>query len=206
MDYADMPTKELVDRHNELAALTGDNQVASWKKSKSLLVDRIREMEGRLGENTPELEDDTDESIDAIAEATDDEFERAMAGEPVSVPDEAQAALETITDAERETLETDDRPTRTIREASLDWLCHVDHYEDKTKKSGPDNRVPADHSQARSVGLPYLSIIDAIKEEFPGAQTSVACLRWYAVKVRVEEFGYEGYKLVQRRPRAKPSK
>lgn len=204
MDYADMPTKELVDRHNELAALTGDNQVASWTKSKSLLVDRIREMEGRLGENTPELEDD-----ELVSVSVDSETFARLDG-PAEQPEGETIPDEEDLDEDGEPLETrevsDDQSTRTIREASLDWLCHVDHYEDKTKKSGPDNRVPADHPQARSVGLPYLSIIDAIKEEFPGAQTSVACLRWYVVKVRVEEFGYEGYKLVQRRPRAKPSK
>ena len=97
----------------------------------------------------------------------------------------------------------DKKPERTIRIAALELMCQVQYYEDKTEKSSPDNRVPADHKNARSVGLPYLDIIDLIKEEFPDAQTSVACLRWYAVKARVEEFGYEGYKLVSRRPRAK---
>jgi hypothetical protein len=98
-----------------------------------------------------------------------------------------------------------EEPARTIRVASLELMCQVDYYEDKTKKPGPDNRVPADHPNARSVGLPYLDIIDLIKDEFPGAKTSAACLRWYAVKARVEEFGYEGYRLVSRRPRAKKS-
>lgn len=95
---------------------------------------------------------------------------------------------------------------KTIREASLDLLCHADYYEDKTKASTSDNVVDASHPNARSVGLPYLEIIERLKEMFPDAQTSVACLRWYAVKVRAEEFGYEGYKLAQRRPRAKPKK
>lgn len=95
---------------------------------------------------------------------------------------------------------------RTIRETALDLLCTVDYFEDKTQRSSPDNRVKSDHPEARSVGLPYLTIIDEIKAQFPDAQTSVACLRWYAVKVRAEEFGYEGYRLAQRRPRAKPVK
>ena len=93
----------------------------------------------------------------------------------------------------------------TIVAASLKWLCHVEYYEDSTKKSSEDNRVSANHPKARSVGLPYLEIIERIKEEFPGCDTSVACLRWYSVKVRAAEFGYEGYRLCQRRPRAKPS-
>lgn len=93
----------------------------------------------------------------------------------------------------------------TIREVALQLLGEVVYYEDKAKKSSPDNVVEADHPNARSVGIPYLEIIDRIKQQFPEAQTSVACLRWYAVKVRAEEFGYEGYRLAQRRPRAKPS-
>lgn len=88
----------------------------------------------------------------------------------------------------------------------MDLLCHVDYYEDRTKASSADNRVAADHPQARSVGLPYLEIVRRVRDEFPGANTSVACLRWYSVKMRVEEFGYEGYRLAQRRPRARPSK
>lgn len=122
---------------------------------------------------------------------------------------EKKAAAKKAADAARKQQdleeEKDEKPARTIRVASLELMCQVDYYEDKTKKPGPDNRVPADHPNARSVGLPYLDIIDLIKDEFPGAETSVACLRWYAVKARVEEFGYEGYRLVSRRPRAKKS-
>ena len=97
-----------------------------------------------------------------------------------------------------------DKPGRTIREAALGLLCAVDYYEDRSKDSGPDNVVEAGHEDARGVGLPYDEIIRRIKEEFPECKTTVACLRWYSVKVRVEEFGYEGLRLPQRRPRAKP--
>lgn len=98
----------------------------------------------------------------------------------------------------------DGSPRRTIRDASLDLLCHVAYYEDKTRKPSDENRVPSDHKNARSVGIAYDEIIRRIQEEFPGCQTSVACLRWYAVKVRVEERGYEGLRLPQRRPRVRP--
>ena len=90
---------------------------------------------------------------------------------------------------------------KTIRQTALDLLCHVEYHEDRNKDIGPANRVPEGTKGARSVGLPYLEIIRRIKEEHPGANTSVACLRWYAVKMRAEEFGFEGYKLAQRRPR-----
>lgn len=95
---------------------------------------------------------------------------------------------------------------QTIRKTALDLLCQVDYHEDKNKKASLDNRLQGDDKNARSVGLPYLDIIASIRDRFPNSQTSVACLRWYAVKIRAEEFGYEGSKLAQRRPRARPNK
>lgn len=90
----------------------------------------------------------------------------------------------------------------TIRDAALALLCQVAYYEDKTKKSSPDNRVDPSEKTARSVGLPYNTIVEAVRAQFPGAKTSLACLRWYCVKVRVNEHGFTGYVLPQRRPRA----
>ncbi len=104
--------------------------------------------------------------------------------------------------------EEDEKPARTIRSAAVELLCHVDHYEDRDKPSGPDNVVAGDYKGARSVGLPYDRIIALVKEEFSAVkcETTVACLRWYAVKIRVEEHGYEGLRLPQRRPRVKSRK
>ena len=97
--------------------------------------------------------------------------------------------------------------TRTIRSAAIDLLCHVDFYEDRHKKSGDDNRLEEFNDKAsRTVGLAYDEVIRRITAEFPDCQTTVACLRWYSVKIRVEEHGYEGLRLPQRRPRVKPSK
>ncbi len=101
------------------------------------------------------------------------------------------------------------KPARTIRQAAIELLCHVDRHEDRDKPSGPDNFVDEDYKGARSVGLPYDQIIRRIKEEFlplGKCETTVACLRWYAVKIRVEEHGYEGLRLPQRRPRVKSKK
>ncbi len=95
---------------------------------------------------------------------------------------------------------------RPIREAALELLCEVVRYEDRNRPASSDNIVEADVDGARSVGVPYDEIIDAIRDEFPDCETTVACLRWYAVKVRVEEFGYEGLRLPQRRPRVKVAK
>jgi len=198
-ELSNMTNKELVAVHNDLATQCGANDLKAWKKSKDLLIEKIEQLREQV-EAEPL---DTDESIDTIAEATDDEFERAMAGEPVAVPEEAQAALDTLTNDEAETLEADDKPKRTIKAASVELLCAVSHYEDRDAKPGTTT-VEATDPKAHSVGFGYDEIIDRLMEEFPDASTSVACLRWYAVKIRVGEHGYEDLRLPQRRPRAKP--
>lgn len=107
---------------------------------------------------------------------------------------------------EQQDLKTDKGKDKgpTIREVSLNLLCEVAFHEDRLRPSSDENRVGADHPHARSVGLPYDEIIRRIKEAFPSCKTTVACLRWYAVKVRVEEIGYENLRLPGRRPRVKP--
>lgn len=92
-------------------------------------------------------------------------------------------------------------PRPTIRAFALELLCEVAHHEDRTKDPAEDNVVAQDAEGARTVGLPYDTIIEKIKERFPECNTSIACLRWYAVKVRAEEYGYEDLRLPQRRPR-----
>lgn len=89
----------------------------------------------------------------------------------------------------------------TIRDAALALLCEVVYYEDKAQKASPENRIDGSAKNARSVGLAYDTIVRRVREQFPGAKTSLACLRWYCVKVRVGEHGFTGYVLPQRRPR-----
>lgn len=76
----------------------------------------------------------------------------------------------------------------TIRETALRLLCHV-------VSVGQDKRT---------TGLPYDCIVESIRRLFPESKTTRACLRWYAVKVRVGETDYEQWRLVQRRPRSLP--
>jgi hypothetical protein len=75
----------------------------------------------------------------------------------------------------------------TIRETSLKLLCHVERI---------------DTTDNRSVGLTYEDIEKTVRHLFPDGKTSVACLRWYAVKVRADEKGYEDWVLPQKRPRS----
>ncbi len=125
------------------------------------------------------------------------ELDTAPAAEP------APEATEEISADDAKPGDVPEQSARTIRAAAMELLCHVEYHEDRKVKSGPDNVVDEGHKAARSVGIPYDEIIHRIKAEFPDCQTTVACLRWYSVKIRVEELGYEGLRLPQRRPRAK---
>ena len=178
-------TKELIEIFNNLTA--GD-LLKNWKKSKALLIAKIEDLEYvPAATETPILDICKDTEADQLPPLTSDElsfFEEAEA--EVEVPEVAEV------------------PKITIRELAITLMCKVTHFEDKMKKSGEDNVVDADHVNARSVGLPYNEVIDGIKAVFPDSNTSIACLRWYAVKVRGEEGpGYEGFRLCQRRPRVK---
>lgn len=189
MTYDEMIEKtnaQLVEFHNELAAnLEGVEALKNWKQAKTKLIERIEGLQAQIADAEIDAEDDdelTSVTVNSETfEQTDTPTEEPQ-GEPI--PEE--------------------EPKRTIKAASVDLLCHVAYYEDRDEKSSDDNRVDADHPKARSVGLAYDEIIRRIQEEFDGCNTSVACLRWYSVKIRVEEHGYEGLKLPQRRPRAKP--
>lgn len=45
----------------------------------------------------------------------------------------------------------------------------------KTKGTDPKSKRP--------LGLPYAEILDKVQKKFPGAETSLNCLRWYATKM-----------------------
>lgn len=79
-----------------------------------------------------------------------------------------------------------DQKGSTIKETCLNLLCFE-------RGKGEDGRT---------YGYSYYEILEIVRRLHPGCKTSAACLRWYAVKVRAEEHGYEGRRLVQRRPRS----
>ena len=76
-------------------------------------------------------------------------------------------------------------PTETIKELSCRLLCEVDHV----------------NEEGRTVGRPYLDILDDIIKQRPGVNTSLNCLRWYAGKIRSQFNGYQQYELPQIRAR-----
>lgn len=77
------------------------------------------------------------------------------------------------------------------------------------KEKGPVIRVVAEglllevvtHDEdGRPYGHSYETVLDRIRQQFDGAKTTVACLRWYAVHMR------ERGEKVPNRPRAQPAK
>lgn len=85
---------------------------------------------------------------------------------------------------------------RTVRRRALELL--------EARVKGPDGRPMIDQD-GRSIGLKYKEVLEIIQQEFPEASTSVACLRWYVVHLRMDanDEGKPWPDLPQIRPRAK---
>lgn len=174
-----MTNKELVEIYNAIA----DKPIAAWKGKKTVLIEKIEALKADIFENGL----DTENCSETVSE--------------VDTDNAASDVAEETTEAAPVTVATGSEPT--IRATAIELLCYVAYYENKDEKASDENRVSADHPSARSVGLPYNEVLDGIMIVFPEAKTSVACLRWYSVKIRGEELGYEGLRLCQRRPRVK---
>ncbi len=178
-DLSALPTKELIGIHNGLGP---DIPISSWKKAKGLLIGRIETLQSAVPDPVPTVP----KNVVAV---------KATEETPVSDVKPKPAKKR--------------KYHRTIRQASVELLCLVEYSEDKTQPYGPDNvlaSVVALDKDHQTVGLPYDEIIRRIQDEFDGCETSVACLRWYAVKIRAGEQDYENLRLPQRRPRVKPKR
>ncbi len=187
MELNTLTNKELVGIHN---GMNPDKPLNTWKGKKTVLVDRIETLRAGIAKqdslnHEPEEHRSDEPEDDVISEATEQE--------PIDVVEPEQ---------------TGKQPGRTIRATAMDLLMVRQYYEDKTKKPGPDNRVERTiGNNARGVGLPYNEVLAKIHEAFPDCKTTVACLRWYMVKIVAEEFGYEDQPWQNmRRPRSKPRK
>lgn len=80
------------------------------------------------------------------------------------------------------------RSSLTIKDLSTELLLTVDYEDDRTK---------------RRVGLPYDEILRRIKKQFPQADTTDKCLRWYAVHLNREPDVRMPYRPRRRTPKKK---
>ncbi len=173
----DLSTKELVGIHN---GLNPGGPLTGWKSGKPALIKRIQALRRKTKKEAPR---------------------RSRTASAAKSTPKSTAKPRARTGSRKAT----GKPrSRTIRAAAIELLCETVSYENRDKPVGSDNVVTKGSRHATSVGIPYDEIIRRIKAEFLDCATTVACLRWYAVKIRVEEHGYEGLRLPQRRPRVKP--
>lgn len=97
-------------------------------------------------------------------------IEKLRTSEPESVSvvkpvDATPKPVEVPVEDETDQKTTGNEPERTIRAAAIEHLCHVAFYEDRGKKSSPENVVDEGDKGARTVGIAYDEIIDRIKQE-----------------------------------------
>jgi len=88
-------------------------------------------------------------------------------------------------------------PKGAIKRKAVELLCEVVGQVDR--KTGKPTES-TDFLDVYTVGHPYKAVLALLLEEFPEAKTTLGCLRWYAVKLRNSEEGYEGHTLPQKRP------
>ncbi len=170
-----MTSTELVGIYNGLNPI---KPIKQWKGTKKVLLERIKRLDKDVNGKAPKT----------VSVAANSKAPKKTTAAKLASKTKPEATV---------------KPTRTIRATAIELLCHVEFYEDRDKKADKGNVVAETNKQARSVGIAYDEIICHIKAEFPDCKTTVACLRWYSVKIRVEELGYENLRLPQRRPRAK---
>ena len=83
---------------------------------------------------------------------------------------------------------------------TCELLCQIDYYEDKTKFPHSSNRVGSEHPNAGSVGLPYKTILNILRKEFPYAKINCMSPSYYAHAI-MNDVQYDKWKMPRRRPR-----
>lgn len=168
---------DIAARHNELSGKAADPKSLA-KRGKAKLLEQIKSME------------------DAAAAAK--AVEMGASPEAVEEAKEQPNGLAHLLKQMQESKEKKDaKPPKAKKEPK------------PKKEKGPVIRVVAEglllevthkDEDGRPYGHSYETVLDRIREQFDGAKTTVACLRWYAVHMR------ERGEKVPNRPRAQPAK
>ncbi|MFL9499180.1 hypothetical protein ACJMQP_03900 [Rhodopseudomonas palustris] len=95
-------------------------------------------------------------------------------------------------------------PRTPIRTLQLQLLAIVDHFEHRRTgevftPAQAEKLSPAARAQLLSVGLPYETILAKVREEFPGARTTLQSIRRAASNARGGFIGYDA-ELPHKRP------
>lgn len=168
-------------RHNELSGKNADPKNLA-KRGKGKLLEQIKQMEdAKAAEAIAAAAASLGASLEAIEEAKEQ-------------PNGLAHLLKQMQDAKDK---KDAKPPKAKKEPK------------PKKEKGPVIRVVAEglllevthkDEDGRPYGHAYETVLERIREQFDGAKTTVACLRWYAVHMR------ERGEKVPNRPRAQPAK
>lgn len=195
---------ELVEIYNKLAEGTRNAQIGSWKQAKEGLVNRILGL--GYAEKSYDITDlRTEEAVETPVDLSDPTVgtnEPDLTGEEIWEPVATKSNKPTKPKPTKPKSD-DDAPQRTIKQACVELLCVVDHYENR--ETGKRDDGP-NFTNCRSVGLSYAEILRRLKDEFPDCTTKAESLRWYAVKMRTGEHGFSGHVLPQKRPQERTPK
>ena len=171
---------DIAARHNELSG-KGSDPKSLAKRGKAKLLEQIKSMEDAKAAEAAA-------ALGAPAEKIEEAKEQ---------PNGLAMLLKQMQDAKDK---KDAKPTKPKAK---------DKPKKEKKEKGPVIRhvaeallleVVSHDEDKRPYGHSYETVLDRIREQFDGAKTTVACLRWYAVHMR------ERGEKVPNRPRAQPAK
>lgn len=174
---------DIAARHNELSGKGADPKSLA-KRGKAKLLEQIKSMEDA-------------KAAEAIAAAA------ASLGASLEAIEEAKEQPNGLAHLLKQMQDAKDK-----KDAKPKGKAEPKAKKEK-KEKGPVIRVVAEalllevisHDEdGRPYGHAYETVLDSIREQFDGAKTTVACLRWYAVHMR------ERGEKVPNRPRAQPAK
>lgn len=168
---------DIAARHNELSGKGADPKSLA-KRGKAKLLEQIKSMEDAKAAAAIEL----GAAPEAVEEAKEQPNGLAMLLKQMQDAKEKKASAKPKAEPKPKKEKKEKGPViRVVAEALLLEVTHKDE-------------------DGRPYGHAYDTILERIREQFDGAKTTVACLRWYAVHMR------ERGEKVPNRPRAQPAK
>lgn len=169
---------DIAARHNELSGKGADPKSLA-KRGKAKLLEQIKSMEdAKAAAAAIEL----GAAPEAVEEAKEQPNGLAMLLKQMQDAKEKKASAKPKAEPKPKKEKKVKGPViRVVAEALLLEVTHKDE-------------------DGRPYGHAYDTILERIREQFDGAKTTVACLRWYAVHMR------ERGEKVPNRPRAQPAK
>jgi chemotaxis protein histidine kinase CheA len=176
-------SKELVALYNHIGRYQDNfKELTTWKKAKTDLVNLILQLQDAVAQAEAL---DTDAALDEL-EAEEPQAEEPQAEEPQAEEPQAEEPQAEEPQAEEPQAEEPQAPVKAIRtnaEPFLDAELLEQIASSSTIKGAAEAMLSLNDTRGQpQVGYPQM--LRVIKQAFPGAATTIACLRWYAVRLR----------------------